>query len=97
VVLSLLKRGPLSQRVEPREDVHVRAQMTDARGFAAECVIRDVSKRGARLRVDNIAAVPPEFELVWSGGHRRVVKVRWRRKGEVGVTFVERRVFGRRE
>ena len=93
--LSLLKRSSQSPRSEPTENVHLRAQIA-AQGFAAECLIRDVSKRGARLRVDNIATVPPEFELVWSGGHRRLVKVRWRRKGEVGVTFIERRGFGRR-
>ena len=96
MVFSVLKRGPLSNRAEPREDVHVRAQIVATDGFTAECLIRDVSQKGARLRVDNIASVPPEFELVWSGGHRRLAKVRWRRKGEIGVAFVERRAFGRR-
>jgi hypothetical protein len=63
---------------------------------AAECIIKDVSKRGARLKVDNFMTAPPQFELVWSGGHRRLVKVRWRRKGEIGVSFIERRAFGQR-
>ena len=92
---SFLKRGPLSERAEPREPVHVRAQIVFDAG-TIDCLIRDVSNRGARLKVDNITAIPAHFDLAWSGGHRRPAKVRWRRKGEIGVSFVERRAFGRR-
>jgi two-component system cell cycle response regulator len=95
VVTSLLKRGPLSKRSEPREDVHTRARIVFGDG-SIECIIKDASKRGARLRVDNAMNVPPQFELVWPGGHRRTVTVRWRRKGEIGVVFLERRAFGQR-
>jgi hypothetical protein len=95
VVVSLLKRGPLSQRSEPREHVHTRAQIASGES-AIECLIRDVSKRGARLVLDAGVVIPSQFELVWSGGHRRLVTVRWRRKNEIGVAFVERRAFGRR-
>jgi two-component system cell cycle response regulator len=95
VLSKLLKRGPLSNRSEPREPVHLRAQIIFDAG-TIDCLIKDVSRRGARLKVDNVLAVPALFELSSSGGQRRPVKVRWRRKGEIGIAFVERRAFGRR-
>lgn len=63
-----------------------------------DCVVRDISQTGARLRVPDAKAVPPQFELsLKQASVTRPAKVRWRRKTEVGVSFVpERRVFGRR-
>jgi hypothetical protein len=63
-----------------------------------DCVVRDISATGARLRVPDSRAVPEQFELLLKQtGEYRPAFVRWRRKGEVGVSFQpERRAFGRR-
>ena len=73
------------------------AQITGA-GRSMDCVVRDISATGARLRVPDATAVPPQFELLLKqSGEYRPAHVRWRRKGEVGVSFMaERRAFGRR-
>lgn len=92
---NLVRRGPVSQRSETRQTVQIRAQIVSETG-TMDCLIKDKSKRGARLKVDNIMAVPPQFDLTWLGTQRRPVQVRWRRRGEIGVAFVERRDFGRR-
>ena len=73
------------------------AQITRA-GRDIDCVVRDISATGARLRVPDAAAVPEQFELLLKQtGEYRPAFVRWRRKGEIGVSFEpERRAFGRR-
>ena len=55
-----------------------------------DCVVRDISKSGARLAVDEIAIVPERFTLmvVLDGGNRReACRVVWRRPSEIGVLF----------
>jgi hypothetical protein len=73
------------------------AQITRA-GRVIDCVVKDISATGARLRVPDAGAVPQQFELLIKGtGEYRPAHVRWRRKAEVGVSFMpERRAFGRR-
>ena len=73
------------------------AQITRA-GRTMDCVVRDISATGARLRVPDAGAFPEQFELLLKQtGEYRPAFVRWRRKGEVGVSFEpERRAFGRR-
>lgn len=82
---------------EERIPILVAAQITRA-GRVIDCVIRDISARGARLRVPDGGAVPPAFELlIKPTGEYRPAHVRWRRAREVGVSFMpERRSFGRR-
>mgnify|MGYP001405699690 CR=1 FL=1 len=51
------------------------------RGYGAlECVVRDVSERGALLVFGDTAAVPSQFDLrVGPAGEWRAASVRWRR------------------
>ncbi len=67
--------------------------------FSLDCVIRDISATGARLKVADPSQVPLAFELVARDrGIDRPAHVRWRKNNEVGVSFSpERRVFGRRQ
>jgi hypothetical protein len=73
------------------------AQITRA-GRNIDCVVRDISATGAKLRVLDAGAVPERFELLLNAtGEYRPAHVKWRRKGEIGVSFMpERRGFGRR-
>lgn len=55
-----------------------------------DCVVRDLSRGGARLRVEGHFAAPDEFHLVvLSSGERRRVSRRWQRGSEFGVQFVD--------
>ena len=86
------------KRAHDRLRLRVSAEITYA-GRVLDCVVRDISKRGARLRVLDASAVPDTFELLLKEtGESRPARVRWRRKDEVGVEFTpERRAFGRRQ
>ena len=53
-----------------------------------ECVVRNLSSKGARLAFANVAAVPAQFQRkVGPSGAWRTATVRWRRGDEVGVSF----------
>jgi hypothetical protein len=53
-----------------------------------ECVVRNLSSRGARLSLADIAAVPGKFQIkIGPDGEWRNATARWRRGNEVGVSF----------
>jgi PleD family two-component response regulator len=57
---------------------------------AIECTIRDISPKGARLRVAGHFIAPERFELEFPAtGERRHVLRRWQNGNELGVQFVE--------
>jgi hypothetical protein len=87
----------VTKRAEERTPTLAPAQITRG-GRDIDCVVRDISAKGARLRVPDAGAVPEKFELLLKQtGEYRPAHVRWRRKTEVGVLFLpERRAFGRR-
>lgn len=87
----------MGKRSENRQPALLAARITRA-GREIDCVIRDISPKGARLRVPDAGAVPERFELLLKQtGEYRPAHVRWRRVTEVGVSFMpERRGFGRR-
>lgn len=56
-----------------------------------DCLVRDISVGGARLKVANGLAVPGEFELLLvSEDARTPARVVWRKATEVGVRFAGR-------
>lgn len=56
-----------------------------------DCVVRDMSLGGARLKVENGLAVPATFDLLLvSEGTRVPVEVVWRKPREVGIRFAVR-------
>ena len=85
------------KRTHERTRTLIPAQITRS-GRVLDCVVRDLSAGGARLRVADGGAVPQEFELfLKQTGEYRPARVRWRRPTEVGIAFMhERRSFGRR-
>jgi diguanylate cyclase (GGDEF)-like protein len=57
---------------------------------AVDCTIRDISSKGARLRVEGHFIAPDQFDLVFVGtGERRQAMRRWQKGNEFGVQFVE--------
>jgi hypothetical protein len=54
-----------------------------------DCVVRDLSEEGCRLKTDGVAWAPDSFELsLGQGAVIEQCKVVWRRAGEIGVRFV---------
>ncbi|MBX3570214.1 MAG: PilZ domain-containing protein [Rhizobiaceae bacterium] len=58
-------------------------------GFGAfECVVRNLSARGARLSFGDTSAVPNAFDLLITGEDKaRSATVRWREMTAIGVAF----------
>lgn len=53
-----------------------------------DCMVRDWSATGARLRCHHQAAVPTEFRLMLPSDHSiRDVRVVWRHDDDIGVVF----------
>lgn len=77
------------RRAEPRQRVLKGGTLSFNKGFGAlECLVRNLSPKGALLAFGDTAAVPPVFDLHISGqGERRRAHVRWRNMTLVGVEF----------
>ena len=78
------------RRKSPRYTINRIAKFqTDATTLPRDCMITDISNKGARLFADGVD-VPDQFHLLISGekGERKECRVVWRLGGEVGVTFV---------
>jgi hypothetical protein len=61
----------------------------DDGAFSLDCVMRDLSESGARLRLPASRAVPTSFYLLEvRTGEIWEVQVAWRRYPDIGVTFV---------
>ncbi|CCD85336.1 Putative diguanylate cyclase/phosphodiesterase [Bradyrhizobium sp. ORS 285] len=82
----------VDRRKEPRKRVLKRGQIVSASlGVVVDCTVRNVSARGAALRIDAPFAVPTEFDLVIPGdGTRRCVRLRWQVGTDLGVDYVDR-------
>src|SRR5262245_35614464 len=62
---------------------------SNERRLTVNCVVRDLSDTGARLRVEGSMTVPDTFELLIPlDGFEAPCQVVWRKGGEVGVRFL---------
>ncbi|MCD2470907.1 diguanylate cyclase [Jiella sp. MQZ9-1] len=82
--LAAERRGERRQRVLKRAKV-----MVPERGYLVDCVVRNLSPNGARLRFDAYFAPPEKFVLEIIGtGERRNAELRWQIGNEIGVELV---------
>lgn len=59
-------------------------------GTVIDCIIRDISEGGARLRFSDTVATPEVMELhIPNKQESHLVRVEWRVGDEVGVSFVD--------
>ena len=59
-------------------------------GGAIDCMVRNLSSSGARLRVVSVVGIPNTFVLAFGAdAKRRPARVAWRKETELGVAFVE--------
>ncbi len=55
-----------------------------------ECVVRDISKTGMRVLVDQSVQLPARFDIILKQtGRKYVCVIRWRNEHEAGVQFEE--------
>ena len=81
------KRTAAKQRIAPRRAV-VGPAVLKAPGLRVDCIIRDLSARGAKLEVAEAIPLPKEFNL-WlvKANTSRHVRLKWRRRHFVGIEF----------
>lgn len=79
------------RRKSPRRRMLKAGLLTFNGSFSAmKCTVRDLSDGGARLKVDQLAAIPAEFELIIEiDGLYAKSSVAWRKASEIGVRFLE--------
>ncbi|MGA1802074.1 PilZ domain-containing protein [Rhizobium sp. HT1-10] len=78
--------------MQDREHVRARAflgaKIVLDGGFSVfDCIVRDISEAGARLKVENAVSVPQNFTLLISDGRSFKATVKWRRIDSLGVRF----------
>jgi len=92
---SMARRGRRQheRRGGDRRSVHTHAKcFLDHLNASVECVVLDVSRGGARLRIADSLVLPDEFDLLLSyEGERQRVRLRWRRQKDIGVEFIKPR------
>jgi methyl-accepting chemotaxis protein len=76
------------KRASPRREIARAARIELGDGTAVECTLSDVSQTGARVAIEDAAAVPDEFVLVLRDDLRRRCRAIRRDDGSLGVMFV---------
>lgn len=59
------------------------------RASTIDCLVRDLSDRGARLKVESPIGIPDSFDLVLEAATVRNCRVTWRKASQIGVEFRE--------
>jgi hypothetical protein len=77
------------RRRESRRRVFKGGRLLFNNGYGVmECVVRNLSARGARLGMGETTGVPARFDLLVAGDDgTRPARVRWRTASEVGIAF----------
>jgi hypothetical protein len=82
--------GGKDKRGAPRRRTHLRSgQVLTATGsFVANCLMRDLSATGARLKLLTDAIIPPQVRYLDENTSTvREAKVVWRKGPEIGILF----------
>ena len=77
------------KRKHPRTEIEEIAYVSSG-GSVMRCVVRNISRDGAAIDVENAAFVPPHFRLVMAKDSSIVheCRVAWIQKNRIGLTFV---------
>jgi len=76
---------PSDKRIHPRRETNRPANIL----VPLRCTLGDISRGGARLLLDNVAALPDEFVIELRAGLTRWCQVVRREANEVAVKFIE--------
>ena len=83
---------PVERRSSPRRKTRFKATVVYGADRAiANCVVRDLSETGARIKLDAPNEIPAQFHLIWVAD-RTVLSAEavWRGNGEMGVRFLSK-------
>jgi PilZ domain len=79
------------RRSYPRFRVLKGAKIVLGTSSVLDCVVRDLTSGGARIKIANAIGLPKEFAITFDGGRTcRPCRVAWNTFGEVGVEFSDR-------
>ena len=78
------------KRKHPRTEVDELSYVSSG-GSVMRCVVRNISREGAAIDVENPAFIPQRFRLVMAKDSSIVheCRVAWIQKNRLGLTFVE--------
>ena len=78
------------KRKFPRTEIEELAYVSSG-GSVMRCVVRNISREGAAIDVDNPAFVPQRFRLVIAKDSSIVYECRvaWIKKNRIGLTFTD--------
>ena len=78
------------KRKHPRTEIDELAYVSSG-GSVMSCVVRNISREGAAIDVDNPAFVPQRFRLVMARDPSIVhqCRVAWIQKNRIGLTFTQ--------
>jgi hypothetical protein len=84
--------GMEEKRKYPRTEVDEPAYVSSG-GSVMRCVVRNISREGAAIDVENPAFVPQRFRLVMAKDSSIVheCRVTWIQKNRIGLTFVDQK------
>jgi hypothetical protein len=78
------------RRKSTRSRVLKSAKLVIDRASIIDCVVRNLTNKGARILIANTVDLPPDFEMTFDGGHSiRPCRLIWRTVTETGVEFVQ--------
>ncbi len=81
-----MKEDRKSPRYQPFKAAHIAFEENNT---AINCVVRDLSERGACLAILAPANIPEKFNLVFEqGGAVRPCRVIWRENTRIGIEFL---------
>lgn len=78
------------RRKSTRSRVLKSAKLVVDRSSIIDCVVRNLTNKGARIQIANKVDLPKDFEMTFDGGYSiRQCRLVWRTVTETGVEFVE--------
>jgi hypothetical protein len=79
----------VERRRSGRSRVLKSAKLVLGRSAIIDCVVRNLTNKGARLQIANTVDLPCDFEMTFDGGYSiRPCRLVWRTMTETGVEFV---------
>jgi hypothetical protein len=77
------------RRKSGRSRVLKSAKLVLDRSSIVDCVVRNLTNKGARIQIANTVNLPQAFEMTFDGGYSiRPCRLIWRSVTETGVEFV---------
>jgi hypothetical protein len=78
------------RRKYPRLRVLKSAKIVIGTSSVFDCIVRDLTNCGARIKIPNAANLPEVADITFDGGHTyRPCRLAWRTLNETGVEFLE--------